>query len=967
MADDARGLADLTTRPPGRGATPIAAAAAAPREDTPRRTGPVPPERLGHYVVLERLGAGGMGVVYAAYDERLDRKVALKVLGQPDDHPHSAEDEAALLHEARALAQLSDPHVVPVYDVGRLADGALFVAMELVRGVTLRGWQKAAPRDLEALVRVYAQAGAGLAAAHRRGIVHRDFKPDNVLVGDDGRVRVVDFGIATVSSEVKGDAGHPVLANASPAGQDHDIVGTPGYWSPEQVRGATGPRADQFSFCVALYEAAYGQRPFANDAFFETKNERGPGAPPPVQRRPPPSDLRAPWLWAILERGLAIDPEARFESMDALVAELERGVAPRRRTGGVVLASVLAATIVAGAWVLADRRDPCAPPAELLAGTWDPATSQRARDALAATKSPFAADTARLAVAGLDRYAARLLAEHRAACEATHVHNVQSEELLDLRMECLAGKQRALKAASAVMIERPASAAEHIAELVAELGEPSACADTRVLRLGLTPPRDATVLASVDQIRADLATAQARLAAVDLAGAADVLTRAESTQKSLDYGPSRAELLTISGRLAIARGDVRPGIETLRTALDLAVATRHDELVADAWLLLALDAGRHHDRPEQVRDWLRHAEAALRRIDRSDDVRWIGIAHARGRLEAVEGRHADAVTTLGTALERAAKAFGADDPRTAVLLHDRAHSLAASGRAEDALADYRRALDVRMKSLGPAHPDTARTRYAIALVAIDPLARLDEAAVELDEARRVYLAAYGEGSLDAGSVHQAKSKLEMFRGRYRAGLEEADRAVAIFEEKLGPSHQRLGEAIMAVGVLRFMDGDVRGALTAYQRALVILESALGPEHVDVGLLRSNLGEALLAAGELDDAEAELGRALVIMEKGWGADHPELAFPLKGLGLARLAAGRASDAIVAFERALSVRGGVGDPAEQAEIEWGLARALAKKGAPGARTRASAALARYRGLGAEWAERTKEIEAWLTRTR
>jgi serine/threonine protein kinase len=232
---------------------------------------------VGRYLVLDPLGAGGMGVVYAAYDPELDRKIAIKLLAPSVAHGSSSSEGQRLQREARALARLSHPNVVAVYDVG-IASAQVFVAMELVEGQTLGAWLSAEPRTWQQVVRCFVDAGRGLAAAHAVGLVHRDFKPDNVLVGRDGKVRVSDFGLARATQPMPGEGPSQQEGTASASSvpghegrsgpQDGSLTGaragTPRYMAPEQWLGAaTGPWTDQFSFCVALWEALYGELPFA--------------------------------------------------------------------------------------------------------------------------------------------------------------------------------------------------------------------------------------------------------------------------------------------------------------------------------------------------------------------------------------------------------------------------------------------------------------------------------------------------------------------------------------------------------------------------------------------------------------------------------------------------------------------------------------------------------------------------------
>ena len=269
---------------------------------------------LARYVVLDPIGRGGMGVVYSAYDPELDRKVALKLL-RPDLSTSAAgPGRSQLLAEAQAMARLSHPNIITVFDVGTWNE-EVFFAMEFVRGETLRLTQGAPGMRPRQLLDLYLAAGTGLAAAHAEGIIHRDFKPENVLVGDDGRVRVTDFGLARAAHDV-----------------DSKMAGTPAYMAPEQWRGAPADvRTDQYSFCVALYEAIYGSRP-----------RRNHGGPPNDTDAPARARARVPrGVVQVISRGLETQPEARWPSMDALVEALREARRPFRTRTLLAAAALL--------------------------------------------------------------------------------------------------------------------------------------------------------------------------------------------------------------------------------------------------------------------------------------------------------------------------------------------------------------------------------------------------------------------------------------------------------------------------------------------------------------------------------------------------------------------------------------------------------------------------------------------------
>jgi serine/threonine protein kinase len=278
------------------------------------------PGRIGRYLVRREIGAGGMGVVYAAFDPHLDRTVAVKLLRGGGDE----EGGRHLLREARAMAQLSHPNVVPVYDVGE-HDGAVFITMEYVEGTAADRWLAEHPRPHREVLHIFFHAGLGLAAAHERGLVHRDFKPANVLVGLDRRVRVVDFGLARPGLVAAATAEDLELEDVLLGVDETNLTrtglhaGTPAYMAPELLEhSCADPRADQFSFCVSLWEALYGERPFEGRSVFALAENVLAG-----RIRPAPPLSRVPaWLREILLRGLAADPERRFPSMKALLAAI---------------------------------------------------------------------------------------------------------------------------------------------------------------------------------------------------------------------------------------------------------------------------------------------------------------------------------------------------------------------------------------------------------------------------------------------------------------------------------------------------------------------------------------------------------------------------------------------------------------------------------------------------------------------
>ncbi|HUJ61280.1 MAG TPA: serine/threonine-protein kinase, partial [Kofleriaceae bacterium] len=313
---------------------------------------------IGRFVLVDELGEGGMGVVYAAYDPQLDRKVAIKLLHAA---LHSPEYHARLLREAQAMAKINHPNVVKVHEAGAF-EGQVYVAMEFCDGGTLRAWLTAAPRSQREILDVFAQAGQGLAAAHDAGLVHRDFKPHNVLMAGDGVVRVSDFGLASLVGDAPREP-PPALDAASgdaPSGstplswrltQTGAIMGTPTYMAPEQFAGrATSAATDQFAYCVALYEALYGELPFPH----ATTGDLAYAVQHGVYAKPPASARVPKWLRAAVMRGLSVAEADRFPSMRELLHALARD--PRRRNRRIAAGAAAAVVAIAGLFVLRPAR-----------------------------------------------------------------------------------------------------------------------------------------------------------------------------------------------------------------------------------------------------------------------------------------------------------------------------------------------------------------------------------------------------------------------------------------------------------------------------------------------------------------------------------------------------------------------------------------------------------------------------------
>jgi predicted Ser/Thr protein kinase len=416
-----------------------------------RSTSDLVHSRVGRYLVLAKAGVGGMGIVYGAYDPELDRKVALKFL-LAGSGVKQAERRARLLREAQALAKFSHPEIVAVYDFGEHPVG-VWLAMEFVDGRTLGAWAEETLRSWREVLAVMLAAGRGVAAAHAAGLIHRDLKPDNIMVGHDGRVRVMDFGLTTSLGQTPA-VGHSPLEDSTtvsgaPLTPRGSLLGTPAYMAPEQFsRAEVTAAADQFSFCVTLWELLFGERPFAGRTTRElSASVLGGRLRTPSRHRGVPS-----WLQRICERGLALAPENRWPSMQALLEQLDRGQSRGRARKLALGVGVLACLAAAGEgyrqFERGQRIAACEAEGATIGEVWNDEARMQVHAALVGTDMSYAADTADKVMPWLNTYAREWQAVRATACTNTTVYEEDAwdADMLDRSRWCLDERRMDLEA-----------------------------------------------------------------------------------------------------------------------------------------------------------------------------------------------------------------------------------------------------------------------------------------------------------------------------------------------------------------------------------------------------------------------------------------------------------------------------------------------------------------------------------------
>jgi tetratricopeptide (TPR) repeat protein/predicted Ser/Thr protein kinase len=929
-----------------------------------------PPERgtvIGRYVVLGKLGAGAMGIVLAAYDPELDRKVALKLLASHERDPGGA--RARLQREAQALARLDHPNVVGVHDVGVHGD-RLFVTMEFVAGRTLGSWMKAAhqPRPWPEVVSKFVEAGRGLAAAHAAGLVHRDFKPENVMLGDDGRVRVLDFGLAraALADDARADrvdepSNRVTRETLTRTGA---LVGTPAYMAPEQFDGLPADAlADQFSFCVSLYEALHGERPFAAEGLAELLD-----AMECERIAPAPRGSNVPaWLRKLVVRGLAYDPAKRWPSMATLLDQLADDPATRRRKGWIAAGGLSLAGAVLAAALLANRdAGVCEGMDEPLVGVWDDDRRAVLEQAFLATDLGYAGETWNRVEPLLDQYAADWVAAREDACMATQ-RGAQSGAALDLRMVCLDERLAELRATVDELADADARVVERAIRAVTELPRLDRCADVEALTARVAPPEDPKVAERVRAVDAKLVEASAKLRAGKYDESLALTEPLVREAVELGYEPLEARGWLHQGKLHERLGDFEAAQAAFERAYVAATAQNMTREAASAANGVMYVAGYQLARHDVGRAWALHAEPLSRAVG-TDEAR-AEYLDTLGALASSEGDHAAARASQEQALALHERQLGPDHPGLATYLADLGVVADLQGDYEQARRYHERALEIRIRTLGPEHPAVAGS--------LDNLGILAQWQGDYDEARRLHQRALTIGRASLGEEHPFVADVLNNLGGVEHASGNAAAARAYFEQSLaistkvrGPDHPFVANAHDNLGALAFDAGEHQLAHEHHERSLAIRTRTQGPEHPDLAGTHGGLAAVALALGDFAISREHYERALAITEQSVGPEHPQVAYTLTGLGQALIAAGEAATAIPHLERALLLRSNPDvDPDLLAETRFELARALADAPVDQGRDRERATeLARQaRATWVEsrtgWAVNVDGVDRWL----
>lgn len=835
-----------------------------------------PGTQVGEYIVLDRLGAGGMGVVYAAYDGKLDRKVALKVLRANYDAETFEVARERMLGEGRALGKLSHPNVVAVHDVG-CVDGEVYLAMELVDGQTVTQWRHVRNRRWSEVVAVFGAIADGLAAVHDAGLVHRDVKPDNVLVDRLGRARVTDFGLARphgISTPSLELAERAVVSDSQAATrtdltQTGARLGTPAYMAPEQLRGESATAlSDQFSYCVALWESLYGRRPFRGENWvslvLSVNNGEIDEPPEGATGREVPQ-----WLRRIVERGLAKDPDERWPSMRALRVALEAGDPQRHRRRTVMLLVAVGGLAAAGAGAfVADRAAheraiaDCDAAGAAIESDWNDTRRSDVVTAFAQVDAKAGADEL---TAALDRYAEGWAEQRREVCMAANVERTLSADLAQRSVTCLEGGRIGFGSTVDVFAEADEVVVARAMRSVEGISDPTRCRDEHRL-LSLPPlPDDPQLRAAVQTVRDDLW----RTHALEQTGRYD--EGLAIAQTALQDARPTQDLPTLSNahyRVAVfleKKGQYEAAVEEWSASFRAAALAGDDQRAAEAASALAFTEGHqlaHHDAG------IRWAELAGVYLERQGMTHTLTEANRLDVLAVLyesKGRYDDSVQTHLRSLELRRDVAGEGHTSLAYGQANLAGVLQAKGDLEGARERLEASLKIFEDKLGASNPTTGHVLNMLGGV-LAKLGEYDEAARRLAQVEGIWVDALGADHPDVGDVYNAQGDLARSQAKFDEALKLHVKALANHRAALSERHPTIAHTANKLAQVQAIVGRTEDAKRNFELAEDLLRDADDGDLDGVGRAHHGLGTLALAAGDLKRARDHFERSSIAFER-----------------------------------------------------------------------------------------------------
>lgn len=775
-----------------------------------------------------------------------------------------------LLDEAQAMAKLSHPNVVAIYDVGRSGE-RVFIVMALIQGVSLRHWLAREPRELPAILDAFEQAAEGLRAAHEAGLVHRDFKPENVFVANDGRVLVGDFGLA-----IAHDA------------ETNEAEGSLAYMAPEQRRGEkVDARSDQYSFCLALGQAA-------------------------------PAEAVPRWLRQVVQRGTMTDPAARHSSMSAVLAALRAG---RRGVSGRTVALVaLAALATAGVALYANARNApdlaqCRARDAEMTTIWNQDVARKTEQAFRSTNSPLAESVWRKTSASLDEYTAAWRGAQQRTCEAPRRSDPAGSAVLDLKTSCLTERLELVRAVTASLGRVDGPMLEQVPAMLQLLPRVNACEDAReIAQLAPLPP--AEKLAAVDATRKLIASAAATIAAGRYKEGLALADEAWKSASGVGYLPVLAEAYLWVGTAHGRLGHTRESEQALDQAVSSASAGHASAIAIRAWIQLMHFVGLEGKRYDDGGRYAEYAKAALESMPGAFELEAERLSWSRAML--VEGKRFDeALVVSRQELALVELRFGAAHRLSAAALDGLAGVLAGQCKPRDALEPQEKACAILEKEFGAPHPQLALCLGNLASLHAN-LGDHQGAMATKQRALAMFERVPGHPNHVAiAHRNMVRSLIEL--DRLEEAKAELDAAAALSQREADET-----SIILLRGDLHRREGHTAEALVDHALA-VTRTSAEGPSRRLEPLL--SLAETNLAAERYAEAAALAEQAATIARTVHGETSCRLGSPLRAQADALLGSARPAEALPLAEHALEVlQAAQVDPLARARAELAVARAL-----------------------------------------
>jgi serine/threonine protein kinase/tetratricopeptide (TPR) repeat protein len=942
------------------------------------------------YKLIAPLGSGAMGVVYRAYDRALERYIALKLIR--NNSPQGAVGlKVRLVAEAHALAKMTHPNVVTVHDLGRRGD-EIFIAMELIEGSTLRAHLEQTRVGWKEIVTYYLQAAHGLAAAHDHGLIHRDFKPDNVLVSGS-RIVVTDFGLV-----------RPIFED-SEKNVEAEPVGTPAYMAPEQFRGEPADqRTDIFNFCASVYESIYKESPFPGDSLAQRR-----AAVLTNTRRLPSSRVQVPaYLRSTLQKGLAPDRDDRFSSMRELIdifSEILSSEARRRRRR-VYAASAMAivALSVGGAfvWRRLVPRQLCRQNARELPAYWSKDARPKILSALRHSTVPFRYETWQTLDSVLSRYVESWGDAYAQQCDAAWERGAHSFTAVT-RLMCLDEQQTALREFAELLATGDGEVWTRSVTSAQQLEPPLSCGTA-------APDKENSPVDDTAQSRPPIKDSRRKLgeaAGLQMAGkyerAASAAETALQTARAIESVPLESDALF---RLASVRKDQGKWSESERlftSCIDAAERARNDLLRAKSAIELIDVVGYRQGRSAEGARWAHQAEVVLARLgnpsremaalratravlrlgdgqlDQAEDDLRAALTQRQQLLPAgdptigttlmnlggvvqAKGKYWEAASFAGQAYALFSATLGSQHPRSAAVLANMGYALFSMGRLDEAQEKYERALAAQTLELGPQHPHIATTLMNIANV-YDSLGDHQQALSYATRALDILKALDPDSDqLFAVKLNTANYFAEL--GQFARAQELAHEALAFRRQRYGANHASVGDAERWIATYYLYQRRFPDALQHAKTALTIIASGPGGENPQVADVLDIIGVAELGLGHPTNAVEAHRRVLTIRAANGGG--AQLAATRSNLGRAEIALGALREGLADLEAAMRLRAAQqGHPEEKADTEFALARSLYAQPQQAARAvqLARAALETFSHYGPRWATDARGARRWL----